>query len=141
MKNRLVLFISSYIPLYILLIGKNILERITDKGRFIDIADKLKNVSLFDEANDYAICIMIVLSVISFFYLKSKIKYTVGRKQYKVKSVVNETSNYYFNYISIYLLSCLGLSLNNIVDCFVFLFLCFLWLLLDIFILVIIWYI
>lgn len=123
MKNKLLLFVSSYIPLYLLLIGKNILERITEKGRFINIIDRIKTVKLFDEVNDYAIMVMIILSVISFFYLKSKIKSTVGRKKYKVITIVNETSNYYFNYISIYLLSCLGLSLNNIVDCFVFLFL------------------
>lgn len=123
MKNKLLLFVSSYIPLYLLLIGKNILERITEKGRFINISERIKTAKLFDEVNDYAIMVMIILSVISFFYLKSKIKSTVGRKKYKVITIVNETSNYYFNYISIYLLSCLGLSLNNIVDCFVFLFL------------------
>jgi len=123
MKNKLLLFVSSYIPLYLLLIGKNILERTTEKGRFINVVDRIKDIKLFDEVNDYAIIAMIILSAISFFYMKGKIKSTVGRKIYKVITVVNETSNYYFNYISIYLLSCLGLSLNNIVDCFVFLFL------------------
>lgn len=123
MKNKLVLFVSSYIPLYLLLVGKNILERITEKGRFINVSDKIRTVTLFDEVNDYAIMVLLVLSLISFFYLRKKIKSTVGRKKYKVITIVNETSNYYFSYISIYLLSCLGLSLSNIVDCFVFLFL------------------
>ena len=63
------------------------------------------------------------MSVVSFFYLRYKIKTTGGRKKYKVKSVVNETSSYYLSYISIYLISCLELSLNSIADCFVFLFL------------------
>jgi len=123
MMNKLLLFISSYIPLYLLLVGKNILERITDNGRFVNVIERIKGGKLFDEINDYAIIVMIIFSAISFFYLRRKIKTTIGRKRYKVKAVVNETSNYYFNYISIYLLSCLGLSLNSIVDCFVFLFL------------------
>ena len=123
MLNKLLLFISSYIPLYLLLIGKNILERITDKGNFINVMDKVKNMKLFDEINDYAIIIMALMSILSFIYLKRKITKTTGRKQYMVKKVVNETSNYYFNYISIYLLSSLGLSLNSIVDFFVFIFL------------------
>jgi len=125
MKNKLMLFISSYIPLYLLLIGKNILERITDNGNFIDVINKVKNMILFDEINDYAVTFMSILSIVSFIYLKIKITKTTGRKQYVVKKVVNETSNYYFNYISIYLLSSLGLSLNSIVDCFAFAFLMF----------------
>jgi len=123
MKNKLILFISSYIPLYLLLVVKNILERITDEGRFINIVDKLNSWKKFDEINDYAIVIIITLSVFSFFYLKRKITAIGSRKEYKVKSVVNETSHYYLSYISIYLISCLELSLNSIVDCFVFLFL------------------
>lgn len=35
--NKLMLFISSYIPLYMLLILKNIFERITEGGRFVNI--------------------------------------------------------------------------------------------------------
>lgn len=123
MRNKLLLFISSYIPLYLLLICKNILERITDGGHFVDIISKCRNMKLFDEINDYAILLMVSLSIISFIYLKRKITNTIGRKKYIVKQIKNETSNYYFNYISIYLLSCLGLSLNSIVDCFVFVFL------------------
>jgi hypothetical protein len=121
MFRKIILFISSYIPLYLLMIIKNILERTTDKGRFLNVLNR--KIILFDEINDYAVVFFFFLCLISFVYLKLKIKNTVGKKHYKIKTVENETSNYYFNYISIYLLSCLGLTLNNIVDVFVFLFL------------------
>lgn len=103
------------------MIIKNILERTTDKGRFINITNR--KFILFDEINDYALVILFFLSVGSFIYLRRKIKNTGGKKHYKIISVEDETSNYYFNYISIYLLSCLGLTLNNIVDVFIFSFL------------------
>lgn len=121
MIRKIMLFISSYIPLYVLMILKNILERVTENGRFI--SKNIKNIQLFDEINDYALIILAVLSVASFLYLWMKIKDTVTEKYYIIQGVQDETSNYYFNYISIYLLSCMGLSLNSIVDSFVFAFL------------------
>lgn len=122
MFNKFMLFVSSYIPLYILLIIKNILERITDKGRFVNIFSRLQNVKIFDEVNDWAICILLFTTVVSGTYLKVIIKKSGGNKKYKVIDVSDETGNIYFTYISIYLLSCMGLTLNSIVDCFVFLF-------------------
>ncbi|MBS5886682.1 hypothetical protein [Clostridium sp.] len=121
MFRKIMLFISSYIPLYILLIVKNILERVTYGGNFTFSFSK--EYIFFDEINDYAIIVLLILCLISYLYLSVKIKHTRGEKYYKVISVQNETSNYYFNYISIYLLSCLGLTLNNIVDVFVLVFL------------------
>jgi hypothetical protein len=122
MFNKFMLFVSSYIPLYILLIIKNILERITDKGRFVNIFSRLQNVKIFDEVNDWAICILLFTTAVSGTYLKVIIKKSGGNKKYKVIDVSDETGNIYFTYISIYLLSCMGLTLNSIVDCFVFLF-------------------
>lgn len=123
MLRKIILFVSSYIPLYILMILKNIIERCTDGGRLLNIENKMKNMVLFDEVNDWAILIIGSLTVISYIYLKRKIKNTYADVYYKVEEVSDETSNNYFNYISVYLLSCLGLSLNNIVDIFVFVFL------------------
>lgn len=123
MTRKIMLFISSYIPLYILMILKNIFERITRGGKFVNIRTKMNNCILFDEINDYAIIIITLICIVSFLYLKRKIKVTVGEKYYVVLSVKDETSNNYFNYISVYLLSCLGLSLNNIVDVFILVFL------------------
>lgn len=123
MLRKIILFISSYIPLYLLMILKNIVGRCTDRGRLLDIRYKIRNMVLFDEINDWAILFIGVLTILSFLYLRKKIRSTRGDVYYKVIKVSDETSSNYFNYISVYLLSCLGLSLNNIVDIFVFTFL------------------
>ena len=117
------LFISSYVPLYVLLIIKNILERCTDEGKFTVTLTQLKTSHYFDEVNDYAIVALLFLSVISFLYLKNITKKSGGVHYYKVISIEDQTGNMYFNYISIYLLSCMGLTLNSIVDVFVLIFL------------------
>lgn len=122
MFNKFMLFISSYIPLYVLLVLKNIMERITDGGKFVNVFNKIQNARLFDEVNDWAICILLLITIISSIYLKLVIKKSGGNKKYKIVDVSDETGNIYFTYISIYLLSCMGLTLNSIVDCFVFLF-------------------
>lgn len=116
-------FISSYIPLYVLLIIKNILERCTDGGRFNFDITKPITVNYFDEVNDYAITLLILLSVISLIYMKFLEKKEGDTHYYEIVSIQDQTANVYFNYISVYLLSCLGLSLNNIVDVFVLFFL------------------
>ena len=117
------LFISSYIPLYVLLILKNILERSTTNGRFIITLTQLKTAHYFDEINDFAIVVLLLLSLFSFIYLQRIIKQDSGTHYYTINSIEDQTGNVYFNYISIYLLSCLGLTLNSIVDVFVLLFL------------------
>lgn len=120
--NKLMLFVSSYIPLYMLLILKNVFERITDGGRFVNIIQKFKSATWFDEVNDWAVCILTLAIVISAVYLWRALGIGTSPKKYLITEVSDETGNYYFNYISIYLLSCMGLTLNSIVDCFVFLF-------------------
>ena len=117
------LFISSYIPLYVLLILKNILERCTSEGRFSFSPEHLKNIKLFDEINDYAICALLLMSIISFWYLKQLTKRDSGKHYYTMVKLDDQTGNMYFNYISVYLLSCLGLSLQSIVDVFILFFL------------------
>lgn len=122
MINKLMLFVSSYIPLYILLIVKNIFERITDGGCFVNVIQKMKSATWFDEVNDWAVCILTLAIIISALYLWRALGKCASPKKYLIIEVSDETGNYYFNYISIYLLSCMGLTLNSIVDCFVFLF-------------------
>ena len=116
------LFISSYVPLYILLIIKNVLERCTNSGCFDISWTKIKNAHYFDEVNDYAILILVALSLVSMFYLMKITQKRGGEHFYKIIEVEDQTGNVYFNYISIYLLSCLGLTLNSIVDVFVLFF-------------------
>ena len=120
--RRIMLFISSYVPLYILLIIKNVLERCTNSGCFDISRTKIKNAHYFDEVNDYAILILVALSLVSMFYLMKITPKRGGEHFYKIIEVEGQTGNVYFNYISIYLLSCLGLTLNSIVDVFVLFF-------------------
>jgi hypothetical protein len=122
MLNKLMLFISSYVPLYALLILKNIFERITNGGHFVNVAQRFKSEIWFDEVNDWAVCVLALLIVVSVVYLKRILRRDASSKKYLIKEVSDETGNYYFNYVSICFLSCIGLSLNSIVDCFVFLF-------------------
>lgn len=117
--RRVLLFISSYVPLYVLLILKNILERCTDEGRFSITVSRIKTAILFDEVNDYAIVALVVMILVSVTYLKLLMKKPEGNHYYHVKDIEDQTGNVYFNYISIYLLSCLGLTLSSIVDVFV----------------------
>lgn len=122
MLNKLMLFVSSYIPLYMLLILKNVFERITDGGRFVNVIKKFRSATWFEEVNDWAVCTLIFAIVVSAMYLWRALGKGTSPKKYLITEVSDETGNYYFNYISIYLLSCMGLTLNSIVDCFVFLF-------------------
>jgi hypothetical protein len=117
------LFVSSYIPLYVLLIIKNILERCTTEGVFAFSISGLKSAQFFDEINDYTVSILFILCIVSFIYLRIISKKKEGVHQYEILEVEDQTGNIYFNYISIYLLSCLGLTLNSIVDVFVLMFL------------------
>lgn len=121
--RRVLLFIASYVPLYILLVIKNILERCTSGGRFAFSISKFKTAVFFDEINDYAIIVLLLLTVVSVVYLKMLLKQPEGNHYYSIVDLEDQTGNVYFNYISIYLLSCLGLTLSSIVDVFVLLFL------------------
>lgn len=120
--KKIIFFISSYIPLYLLLIIKNILERTTDKGKFDVPNSPLSNNYFFDEINDYVIIFLLIISICSLLFLYNLIKKQACDYTYKIKEITNQTSEIYFNYISLYLLPCIGLSLNNITDIFVLLF-------------------
>lgn len=124
--RRIFLFISSYIPLYVLMIVKNILERSTDRGRITVTIDQVCHADYFDEINDFAIIVLGILCIVSWVYLKNLVKKQDGSHYYEIEEIEDQTGNVYFNYISVYLLSCLGLSLNSIVDVFVLAFLMFL---------------
>ena len=105
------------------MIMKNIFERTTDKGRITITIAQIRNAVLFDEINDYAIITLFALCVVSVMFLVFLLKKAGGNHFYTIVNIKDETGSMFFGYISIYLISCLGLSLNNIVDVFVLLFL------------------
>ncbi len=122
MWSNVILFISSYIPLYVLLILKGILERITNEGHFINIAAVFMDTDWLNECLTWATLLLIVVTVVSWVYLAVILSRGENNKSYVIRSIEDKTGNFYFSYVSVYLLPCLGLSLNRIVDCFVLLF-------------------
>lgn len=112
MLHRVLLFTSSYIPLYILLLIKFILEKI----------EKNESYKIYDYV---IVFILIVIAIASFVYLKIKVKKTENNteKLYVVNSCKNETVNYFFNYIAVYFISSMGLTLTRYADLFVIIFL------------------
>ena len=108
-----------------LLILKNFFERITEDGQFINMRQKFRSATWFDCVNDWAVSILALMILVSAAYLLGVLRKGASLKKYKIIEMSDESGNYYFNYISIYLLSCMGLTLNSIVDCVVFLFVMF----------------
>lgn len=121
MIRKIMLFLSSYIPLYLLLIGKNIFERISKIPNFSIRTYDYKKIKFFNEFNDYMVAIFIGISIFLFIYLLILVFGTKTAKKdaYRITNISNETDKYFLNYICIYLLPCIGLSLNNIVDVYV----------------------
>lgn len=116
--HKLILFLSSYIPLYFLLIVKDVVFRIELYG-----IKELKKFYIINSINDIAIVILFLLSLFSFIYLFKMIKGVKGSNYIKVHEVKDETSTNFLNYISTYLLSCMGLSIGNFTDIITLVFL------------------
>ena len=114
--NKILLFISSYIPLYGILVIKNIFERVSYQGKFTKI--NFSQIKLFNQVNDFACVFLVITAIICICVLKHNIKKSsqLESHPYKVVDISNETDKYFFNYLAIYLLPCIGLSLNNIAD-------------------------
>lgn len=114
MIRKTLFFLSSYIPLYLLLIGKNIVSKISE----IDSFD-FRNIVFFNEVSDFAIIILGSLSVALLIWLKFYIREGTKTNCFKVLDFNNDTDKYYYSYISIYLLPTIGLSISSYADIFV----------------------
>ncbi|WIW69876.1 hypothetical protein [Anaerosinus gibii] len=70
------------------------------------------------ELENWIFLIVLVISITSFLYLKWILKETekTNHISYTICKAQNKSSEYFMNYIALYLLPCLGLSLENIVD-------------------------
>lgn len=114
------LFLSSYIPLYIMLAGKEIMKRIelliSSGNRF-----HFGNIIWFNSLGDWMISILMVLSIILSVILVLLINRTKksGKEDYLIVDIENETDKHYFNYLMLYFLPSIGLSIGNIPDVFV----------------------
>ena len=121
MFRKIMLFLSSYIPLYLLLVGKNIFERISRIPNFSIWKYDYGKIKLFNELNDYMVVILLIGSLTLTIYLLVMIFRTKTTKKntYEIIKITNDTDKYFLNYICIYLLPCIGLSLDHIVDVYV----------------------
>ena len=109
------MFLSSYIPLYVLLISKSILERL--------LTEEPNTALYYSEAISYiGISIFGILLLVSIIFLWIFSRRIGDLHYYKIVRAEDETDSMFFNYISLYLLPCLGLSLNSVTDTFVVLF-------------------
>ena len=123
MYKKIILFISSYVPLYFLLLSKDLLERfIAKRSSFSTLITDLKNAFWFNKPNDYCNVVLISLICFSIISLFIFLKRTSGDDIYTIESFSNESSTYSFSYISLYLISCFNLSLNNYSDIFILIF-------------------
>lgn len=113
------IFLSSYIPLYILLIGKNIITRIEKIDEYNLITYDYKSIIWFNNIDDYIIVFFLVLSLFLLFWLKKFVRPVTNGNKYIIKNYENETDKYFFGYISIYFLPCIGLSIDSISDIFI----------------------
>lgn len=109
--HKIILFVSSYIPLYLLLIAKDIVGRLEHYG-----LKSLKNFYKINSLNDIMILILLFFILTSFFYLRHMLKTATKGAYIKIKEIKDETSTNFLNYISIYFLSCIGLSLGSYED-------------------------
>lgn len=118
--KKIFLFLSSYIPLYILLVGKEIVKRIEV---FISTGKsfKIKNIICFNSFGDWTITILALISIIlsiilAVLLIRSK---NSAKEDYLIVEIENETDRYFFNYFAVYFLPCIGLSIGSITDVFV----------------------
>lgn len=121
--RRLILFISSYIPLYVLLICKDILQQIetTPACCFLSILKGYFTKPF--HINEYAVIFLLTVSIISCTLLCILIKLQPAESDYySIVEIENRTPDVFLNYISLYLLSCFELSLNSLSDIFILLF-------------------
>ncbi len=108
--NKILLYLSSYVPLYLILIIKNAILKLER------INLKIKDIEYFNTLDDYILVILAVLTVISLIYISKSLndvkKYQ--KNKYKTIRINNESSDSILNYISIYILTFIDFDLSSI---------------------------
>lgn len=114
--KKIFLFLSSYVPLYILLVGKEIIKRFE-----VWINLENKKIIWFNSFGDWMITIFTIISIGLSIFLIVLIKRSTqsGKEPYIIVEVENETDKHFFNYLAVYFLPCIGLSISSISDVFV----------------------
>lgn len=108
--NKILLYISSYVPLYLILIVKNAILKLEL------INWNIKSIQYFNSLDDYILVILSFLTIICIIYIKFSLKgiekYQSNR--YTTMRINNASSDSILNYISIYILTFIDFNLNSI---------------------------
>ncbi|MBK5242061.1 hypothetical protein [Clostridium sp.] len=118
--KKIFLLLSSYIPLYILLVGKEIVHRIElyiSSGTDFNINKIVWLNSFADWMVTILVAISFVLSVALVILIKRSKK--SGKDSYFIVEIENETDKHFYNYLMLYFLPCIGLSISSITDMFI----------------------
>lgn len=108
--NKFILYLASYVPLYLILIIKNILLKFENRGW------KFDNIKYFNSVDDFVITILLILTIVSIGYITIQVKgiNKHHKNSYKILKVNNFSSDSILNYISIYILTFIEFDLNSI---------------------------
>lgn len=119
MKKSL-LYLSSYVPLYVVLILKEVISKVVGQYKALGKID-ITQVKWFNHFDDWAIVILFILALLSIYMLRHAIgnSKSLVHQDYEILEIENKTADYYFEYVGLYFLPCIGLSIGNPVDCFV----------------------
>ena len=108
--NKIILYLASYVPLYLILIIKNVILKFENRGwDFI-------NIKFFNSVDDFVMSGLAILTIVSIGYITLQIngmkKYQ--KNTYKILKVNNFSSDSILNYISIYILTFIEFDLNSV---------------------------
>lgn len=108
--NKIILYLASYVPLYLILIIKNVILKFENRGW------KFNNIKFFNSVDDLVIVVLAILTILSIGYITIQIngmkKY--HKNTYKIIKVNNFSSDSILNYISIYILTFIEFDLNSV---------------------------
>lgn len=107
--NKIFLYISSYVPLYLILIIKNVILKIENRGW------NLSNLKILNTLDDFVLVILSILTLISVIYIKVSLKEIkkYHKNTYTITNINNASSDSILNYISIYILTFIDFDLNS----------------------------
>lgn len=116
--NKIILYLAAYVPLYLILIVKNVILKFENRGWSID------NIKFFNSIDDFVIFVLFVLTICSIGYISFQIRTirTIHKNKYKILKVNNFSSDSILNYISIYILTFIEFNLNSVSNIVTFIF-------------------
>ena len=108
--NKILLYLSSYVPLYLILIVKNVILKLEL------INWNMKSIIFFNSVDDYVLVILAVLTIVSLIYIKISLKSIkkFHKNRYVITRINHASSDSILNYISIYILTFIDFDLNSI---------------------------